>query len=74
MFSCCTDEETRDQKGLVTSLRLHSEARAGVLSSGFSGLKVCVFACKGQRQVVWLEARGRLGGRGTARKVGGPQR
>lgn len=36
----CGDEETEDQRGLVTGLRLHSEA--GIAGAGLSSLRVCV--------------------------------
>lgn len=65
-FCCCTHEDAGDQRGLVTPLRLHRKARAGVLGPGLSGPKACVrFAsqavCKGQHRVVCPEARGTWG-------------
>ena len=38
----CGDEETEDQKGIITGLRLHSEA--GVAGAGLSGVSLCAFS------------------------------
>lgn len=77
LFSHCADEKTEDQKGLVTSPRLHSEGKAGIQGTDLSGLKACVLSSpalhRGQQQVVWREVLQQGGKKDTAREIGGPQ-
>lgn len=74
----CAGEKTEDQKGLVTSPRLHSEARAAIQGTDLSGLKTCVLSSpavgQGQQQVVWREVLQQGGKKSIAMEVGGPQR
>lgn len=74
-FCCCTDEDMEGQKGLVTSQRLHSEARAGIWGSGLFGLKACVplasqAACKGSSRWFVQRLEGHRGG-GEGHRQGG---